>query len=309
MLALPGAAWCPAARADALTVAGQMTFELGDVATARDLLREAVELQRRVGAERGLAMALDHAGLVASARGEFAAAHAFHEEALAIGRAAGNRGYEAVSLETRSVAAYLQGDYEPARTLAEESLAIRSSLDDGSGSAAAESNILIYILGRVALCSGDYAAARRHFEANLALWRGIGDMRTRPAVGALVGLSCVAVMEGDLTQAGHLLKEALTLGKQLGSGAGLAYALEGAAILASAANRPESAVHLAGAATALRASLQHPISPAERWVLERWLAPARDLLGEEASAINWRVGRCLSAEQAVQSARTLIGEG
>jgi Tetratricopeptide repeat len=106
LLALPGAVQYPDARADALTVAGQMTFERGDVAAARVLLLDVVDLQRRSGSERGLAMALDHAGLVASARGEFAAAHAFHEEALAIGRAAGNRGYEAVSLETRSVAAY-----------------------------------------------------------------------------------------------------------------------------------------------------------------------------------------------------------
>ncbi|HLZ28744.1 MAG TPA: helix-turn-helix domain-containing protein [Chloroflexota bacterium] len=305
LLALPGAVDYPAARADALTVAGQMTFELGDVDVARVLLLEAMDLQRQVGVERGLAMALDHAGLVASARGEFAAADAFHQEAVAIDRTAGNRGYEAISLEAWSAGAYLQGEYERARTLAEASLAIVNALDRGSGPLRVDANITLYILGRVALCTGDYASARQHFEANLAHWRGIGDARSRPAVGALVGLSCVAVVEGDLTQARALLAEALALSQQLGSGAALAYSLEGFAILAAAGNRPEQAVRLAGAATALRASLHHPISPGEHVVLERWLAPARRLLGEDVAVIAWRAGQATSAEQAIVCARTL----
>ena len=45
--------------------------------------------------------------------------------------------------------------------------------------------------------------------ANLHQWRATGDARSRPAVGALVGLSYVAVMEGDLTQARGLLTQAL----------------------------------------------------------------------------------------------------
>jgi len=84
--------------------------------------------------------------------------------------------------------------------------------------------------------------------------------------------------------------------------------LEGFAILTAAANRPEQAVRLAGAANALRASLQHPISPAENAVLERWLEPARSLLGEDATAIAWRAGQALSAEQAVVCARALERE-
>ena len=146
-------------------------------------------------------MALDHAGLAASARGEFAASRAFHEEAVAIDRAAGNRGYEAISLEAWSAGTYYQGDYELARTLAEASLAIVDALDHDSGEIRVDANVTLFILGRIALYNGDTAAARRHFEANLAHWWGMGDARCRPAVGALVGLGCVAVIEGDLAQA------------------------------------------------------------------------------------------------------------
>jgi predicted ATPase/DNA-binding XRE family transcriptional regulator len=292
-------------RADALSAAGQMRFEQGDVAVARDLLQEAVALQRRLGARRGLAMALDHAGLVASARGEFEAAHAFHAEAVAVDRAAGNRGYEAISLEAWAAGTYLQGDFALARTLAEASLALVNARDRESGSLEVDSNITTYILGRIALCNGDGDLARRRFEVNLGVWRATGDARCRPAVGALVGLSCVAVLEQHLPEARGLLDEALALSERLGSEAAMAYTLEGYAILAAAMNQREQAVRLAGAAAALRASLQHPTSPGEQVMLERWLGPARACLGEDATVKAWKAGEALSVEQAIQCARTL----
>jgi predicted ATPase/DNA-binding XRE family transcriptional regulator len=288
----------PEVRANALSAAGQMRFEQGDVAIARDLLREAVALQREIGPGRGLAMALDHAGLTASARGEFEASHAFHTEAVAVDRAVGNRGYEAISLEAWSAGMYLKGDFALARTLAEASLALVSARDHHHGSREVDTNVNTYILGRIALCDGDAILARQRFEANLALWRATGDARCRPAVGALVGLSCVEVIEENPARARRLLDEALALAERLGSEAALAYTLEGYAILATATNRPDQAVRLAGAAAALRASLEHPISPGEQVVLERWLGLARAALGEEASALAWQAGQALSAEQA-----------
>jgi predicted ATPase/DNA-binding XRE family transcriptional regulator len=304
LLALPGHVPMQV-RADALSAAGHMRFEQGDVAVARDLVHEAVALQRQFGAARGLAMALDHAGLVASARGEFEAAQALHAEAVAVDRAAGNHGYEAISLETWSAGTYLQGDFALARKLAEASLALVNTRDPESGSLEVDANVTTYILGRIALCNGDVASARRQFEANLALWRATGDARCRPAVGALVGLSCVALIEQNPTNAGGLLDEALALSERLGSGAALAYSLEGYAILAAARNQREEAVRLAGAAAALRASLEHPISPAEQVVLERWLGPARACLGEAATAQAWSSGHALSTQQAIQCARAL----
>jgi tetratricopeptide (TPR) repeat protein len=297
LLALPGRI-SPDVRANALSAAGQMRFEQGDVAIARNLLQEAVALQRELGPGRGLAMALDHAGLTASARGEFDASHAFHTEAVAVDRAVGNRGYEAISFETWSAGTYLKGDFALARTLAEASLALVSARDRDSGSLEIDTNITTYILGRIALCDGDTVSARQRFEANLALWRATGDARCRPAVGALVGLSCVELIEENPSQARRLLDEALALAERLGSEAALAYTLEGYAILATATNRPDQAVRLAGAAAALRASLEHPISPGEQVVLERWLGRARASLGEEATADAWQAGQALSAGQA-----------
>lgn len=309
LLALPGATDFPEARGSALSAAGQMAFEHGDVAAAADLLLEAVKLQREVGTARGLAMALDHAGLAASARGEFAASSAFHKEAVAVDRAAGNRGYEAISLEAWSAGTYYRGDYDEARRLAKASLALVDQLDQDRGEIRVDANVTLFILGRIALYHGDAATAREHFAANLAHWRGMGDARCRPAVGALVGLGCVAVIEGNLAGARGYLGEALDLSERLGSGAAQAYALEGCAIIAEAAHRPDEAMRLAGAATALRAALYHPISPAERALLDRWLGPARGRLGDETAAAAWNTGLALTTRRAILLARALLSRG
>src|SRR5262249_41974077 len=154
---------------------------------------------------------------------EFEAAHAFHAEAVAVDRTAGNRDYETISLEAWSAGTYLQGDFALARTLAEASLALVNARDRESGALEIDANVTTYILGRIALCNGDAALARRQFEMNLALRRATGDARCRPAVGALVGLSCVEVIEQNLTEARGLLDEALALSERLGSEAAMAY--------------------------------------------------------------------------------------
>jgi tetratricopeptide (TPR) repeat protein len=194
LVALPGAADHLAAGADALSAAGQMAFQEGDNASAYVLLAEAVDLQRRIANPRGLAMAVTHAGLPARASGEYSVARALHGEGVALSQAAGNRGYEVLCLGSLAHAVYLKGDYELARTFAKQSLAMLS-LGRRGGPASVHASIPLYVLGRVALCTGDYAAVRQGFEQTLALWRNTGDARSAP--GALVGLGSVALAEGD----------------------------------------------------------------------------------------------------------------
>jgi len=302
LLTLCGAADYPAARADALSAAGQMAFQQGDYISAQMLLAEAVALQRKVGNPRGLAMAVTHAGLPARGRGQYEAARLLHEEGMLLSRAAGNRGYEAVCLSALAHAVYLQGEYELARSFAEQALVLLSAGHRG-GRASVDATIPLYVLGRVGLCTGNYGAARQFFEETLALWRTTGDARSAPQ--ALAGLGCVSLMDGDPALARILLEEALSLSEELGSSVGLVYALEGFAALAAAESTSEVALRLAGAAGALRATLDHPISTPEHTVLKRWLEPARRSLGEHATALAWAAGEALSAEQAVACARAL----
>jgi tetratricopeptide (TPR) repeat protein len=267
---------------------------------------EAVDLQRQVGDNpRGLAMAVTHAGLAARGRGRYAAARALHEEAVVHARAAGNRGYEATNLAAMAHAAYLQGEQEVARAMAQESLAVFNTMTIGMRLDG--TSIARYVLGRVALATGDYPLARQHLEESLALWRATGDARVAP--GALVGLGAAALAEGDLALARRFLDEALTVSEETGSKVGLVYTLEGCAILAAADNQPESALRLEGAAAGLRAALEHPRSVPERALLERWLSPARRRLGDAAAAATSTAGAALSAEQALAYARALASAG
>jgi hypothetical protein len=98
------------------------------------------------------------------------------------------------------------------------------------------------------------------------------------------------------------------LSEELGSRVGLVYTLEGFATLAAAVNKPEDAVRLMGAAAAMRAALEHPISTPERAVLERWLEPASRSLGDGGTVSALAVGEAVSAGDAVAYARALAWE-
>lgn len=303
ILALPNASTPSAARADALTVLGQLAFQQGDYSSAQVYLDEAVSLQRCVRDARGLAMAVCHAGITARGRGRYAEARALHEESLKLSRAAGNRSYEGVNLSALAHAVYLDCDYDRARVLAEQSLAILSS-DERGGRGNVDTNIALYVLGRAALCNKDYTSARGWLEEDIALWRTTGDIRCAP--GALVALSCVALAEGDAEEARQLLCESLALCERGSWRMATVYALEGAAVLAAADEQPEQALRLAGAARSLRAAWDYPLPPAEEVVLDRWLAPIPPSAGAGACATLSSPREDLSAAEAVDCARAVV---
>jgi hypothetical protein len=222
---------------------------------------------------------------------------------LELSRAAGNRSYEGVNLSALAHAVYLECDYEKARVLAEQSLAILSS-DEWGGRGNVDTNIALYVLGRVALCTKDYTSARTWLEEDIALWHATGDIRCAP--GALVGLSGVALAEGDREEGRQLLRESLVLCEAGSWRMATVYALEGAAVLATADEQPQQALRLADAARSLRAAWEYPLPPAEEAVLDQWLAPVRRSAGAGACAVcSWPSER-LSAAEAVECARAVV---
>ena len=95
--------------------------------------------------------------------------------------------------------------------------------------------------------------------------------------------------------------------RELGDLWGVAGALDGFAALAAAQGRPERNLRLAGAAAALLEAIGAAPQPVAQRSLERWLAQARQALGEAAAAARFAEGRGLSLEQAV--AEALAGDG
>jgi hypothetical protein len=67
-------------------------------------------------------------------------------------------------------------------------------------------------------------------------------------------------------------------------------------------------LRLAGAAAKIRATIGEPGTPDRQTRLARRLAPARAMLGEEASADAWEAGRAMTLEQAAADALKVSGD-
>ena len=85
----------------------------------------------------------------------------------------------------------------------------------------------------------------------------------------------------------------------------IAAALEGMACIAAVQKEPQRALKLAAAAAELRENSNFPASAARDQLIEHALAPAREMLGEEASESAWQLGMALPLDDAVNYALDL----
>ncbi|HEX2035805.1 MAG TPA: tetratricopeptide repeat protein, partial [Chloroflexota bacterium] len=325
LLALPGVAERvrPGVRAAALRAAAKVAWVQGDYAAHRRLYEESLALFRQAGDEAGIASALTSLGGAAWTRGDHAAARALYEQSLRTWQAVQRRAQQAapppggggdpLTVRTRHAIAELRammanlardgGDFAAARALYEQSLRAARSAGDRSIYAHALSN-----LGIMAHYEGDFAAARALQEESLAIRRELGEQREIAV--SLTRIGQAAVDLGEPAAARRALHESLRLHQVVGNLAGLALVLEGAAALAAAgpaapAAAPAAAaqaLRLAGAAAAVRDAIGRPLPPAERPVIERWLAPARRALSAAAQEAAWDEGRAMPREQALEEA-------
>jgi DNA-binding CsgD family transcriptional regulator len=154
---------------------------------------------------------------------------------------------------------------------------------------------------RALLGLGDLARFRNHpgeahgwYVEALAILREIG---ARPEIArCLAGLGRVAMDLGAIEQARRHLTRSLRLSHATGARIGVARGLEAFAALTGHEGRPELAVQLAAAATALRETAGLPPLSGAR--VEAYLAPARRL-GDAAVARLWASGRAMTSEAAV----------
>ena len=96
--------------------------------------------------------------------------------------------------------------------------------------------------------------------------------------------------------------------QELGHKRGVAKVLECLASSAAAQSNARQALHLAGAAAALRQRLGAPLAPAEAPRLEKALEFARRTLGSAASMTAWMEGWAMPVEEAIQEGLTRDGE-
>ena len=253
------------------------------------------------------ARALFAAGRMALLGGDYPAARAWLEESLAITRELGHDAATAGALTQLGHVALQEGDYARARARYQGGLAIRQARGDKRDLAISYTS-----LGHVALAAGDHAGARRWLEGALAFYQEARDEAELARAQWLLG--DVALAEGDVAEARGHYGESLARCRRLGHRQGIAYSLEGFALLAAAGARAagpgspghrsglERAVRLLGAVAALAEQVAVPPLPARRERLQRLHEEARGGLGEEEYAAAWQAGRAQSLEEATAEA-------
>jgi predicted ATPase/class 3 adenylate cyclase len=327
-------------RARALHGGGTLAWRQGDYGPAERLLRESIEILRRVDDPEPLVGSLNMLGVVAWRRGEFAQAEALYGESLALARASGDKPGAALALRgVAEIAATHRQDYDRARALYEESL----TLGRESGDLLSVGHSLNG-LGLTGYRRGALDAARVYLEEGLAVFRQIAN--TTGIAYALSNLAMAAVHRGDLEAAKPLLDESAAILKDLGDRSGLAAISRNAGLLrarlgdvpgaarwlarslelstasedrlgpalcaervaevAHRAGLDEAAVRLYAFASAARERQGMPLSPLERAERDALLSASRESLGNAAFEASWAYGAAAKPERALQEARVTV---
>jgi predicted ATPase/DNA-binding CsgD family transcriptional regulator len=284
MSAVP--AWVQGA---ATVVRGQLALS-SDPAAAWPLAAAGLKLCRDAADEFWTAVALNLLAEIALHTGRVDEAVASADEALSIAQAAGDGWNEGYALGTRGAIAARRGKLRESEQLATASVAVMRRIDQQWGAARA-----LLGLGDLARFRSRPGEAHGWYVEALAILREIG---ARPEIArCLAGLGRVAMELGAIEQARRHLTRSLRLSHATGARIGVARGLEAFAALAGREGQADLAVQLAAAAAALRETAGLPAVAGAR--VERYLAPARHLLGDAAVARLWASGQAMDSEAAI----------
>ncbi len=293
LLKIRGAQAPTKARSRALFAAGVLGVEQGDYAAAESLIRESLEISRRLDDAQGAAVCLNALAVSARDRGDIQSARSLFEESLAVWRELGDPKAVASAVSNLANIVKLQGDNARARALYAECLSIFSGLGDRAGVAWS-----MNYQGDVARDQGDPAAARALYEESLEIFRELGDRWG--IAGTLADLGNLASDQGNYSMAQDLYRQSITTFQELEHKRGIARLLECFACSAAVQLEAERSLRLAGAAAALRQNIGAPLTPAEHAKLEASLHTARQALGSTMGGTAWSEGWALPVEKAIE---------
>jgi non-specific serine/threonine protein kinase len=278
--------------AQVLMGAGNLAWRQDDLEAARRYFERSLEMRREIGDEGGIAGLLGSLGNVAQSLGEWHQARSLFEQTLEISRRDGHKPWQASSLTCLGNVSRLLRDFEVARTYLEEAVSLTHEMGNRVGEA-----IALQGLGHLMADVGDIDAAVSYLDRSMTLHETLGDHHTHAA--ARLSLAAVAVQQGDPGRARILFDQALRASLELESRIQLAIGLEGLASLSLLEQDAAQAVRMLGAADALREAVRSPLPPSMKPEVERTVARAREVLGQEAYAVEWERGRRLTPEQAI----------
>jgi ATP/maltotriose-dependent transcriptional regulator MalT len=302
VLELAGSSEATPARAMAYVTAGRLATQQGSYAQARAFFTIGLPLARQAGDFFVLMAALQLVAVDSVDRGAYAEGRVCLDEALALARARRDPLQVASCMNNLLWAACLQGDYTNARRWSEEAIPLARMLgDDWTLSWSLQG------LGFAACAQGDLTTAHATLAESERLFQQVDELYGMAWTHD--GLGHVALAEHEQAEAQMRFVDALVLRQELGDLPGIADCLEGIGGLLAVRKRLADAVCLAGAAEALRETLELPLGPMRRDLRDRWLEPVRLALDEAAMATAWSRGRRLPAERAVAFARSALETG
>jgi ATP/maltotriose-dependent transcriptional regulator MalT len=321
-------------QAKALSAAGRMALNQGDMDRAEVLCEQHLALCRELGDEAGIALALQRLAVVAWVRNNTTAAYALTEEALTLWRQQDDKAYIAWALSWLANMASQQGEYARGLALCEESLAMYRQLEntldvadvlcrlaEARYVAQSDPELIVSLLeeslaisrnvgdkmglancirlsGQLALSQGNAFEARSLGEEALALFRETGH---RQGISlSLCLLARVEANEGNYQAARTLYEQSLATAFRGMDDMGLvASCLEGLAVVVAAQGELTWAARLWGAAEVHREVIGAPLPPVERPAYERNVDTARNHLGDKTFTAAWAEGRTMTPEQAL----------
>jgi predicted ATPase/DNA-binding CsgD family transcriptional regulator len=282
-------------RAGALHALGVLAMQQGDYRVAAAAWKESIGIWRAVADRRRLANALTYLGSIyrPSAR----AVPALLGEAIALARQVGDARGLALALGFLAWQVLQSDGPAAARPLLVEALPLARAPGDPW-----ELIWVLYVSGLLAVQERENATARERFAEALELARDAHD--SMMAALALAASGRAALEEHDTDRANTLFCEGLALSGDAGFAIGLAYHLEGIALVCCERTQLEWAARLLGAAEAAYGLVDVPGLVPYRSLVDQAVISLRKRLGPQTFATLHADGRGLSTVDAIAEALT-----
>jgi DNA-binding winged helix-turn-helix (wHTH) protein/tetratricopeptide (TPR) repeat protein len=262
-------------------------FMLGDLAGARSLYSQALDIDREIGSEDTAMWERNGLATVFWQEGDLASARRQYQESLRIARLISSRPDEADALENIAFTWMLEGDLPQARDLLQQALARFQAMGDKAGAGSVWNN-----LGQAQYLSGDLEEAADTLGKALAADRETGYKQD--AADALASLGRVRLAEANWDDARRQFEDSVRTAQETGNNVFVAQCRVAMAGLSLATGRPAAAESSLRESLALfekqkrrRAALEARTLLAEALLEEGKTADARDAVNrgeEEAKA-------------------------
>jgi non-specific serine/threonine protein kinase len=283
-------------RGKALLWAGTVAWVQADYELAPMRLEESVLLLRQFGDIPNLAQALHILGHAVFDQGDYVGARTFFEESLSLFRELGHKVLRASLIGDLGTVAYYVGDYPTAHHLLDQSI---SEFRKMPAAQALPLPRMLVAVGDLARSEGDLECALELYETAVTKAREAGTQLTAMV---LHRLGQMAHHIGDQARANSLLKESLTIHRDVGDKPGMAECIVALAGVSASEGRFERAARLFGAGTALLERIKVPLSPADREQYDADLASARSQSDGQVLDMAWDEGRAMSMEETIEHA-------